>query len=44
MNDKVKLGALWGHTYPKIAQNACNEWPLHIFPLFKGVIYFFSLE
>jgi hypothetical protein len=29
------------HTHA-LSQNACNEWPLHVFPLFKSVIHFSS--
>ena len=32
-----------GSYIPKICpNNACNEWPLHIFPFFKGVLLFLS--
>jgi hypothetical protein len=32
-----------GSYIPKICpNNACNEWQLHIFPFFKGVLLFLS--
>jgi hypothetical protein len=41
----IGYGNTGSYVYPKFAKKkACNKWPLHISPLVKGVILFFSQE